>query len=510
MNLAPQAVVDRRDVDKGLRWLLWDAAFATAVGALNSGVILVAYALWLGAPNTVIGILAAVPFWTQALQAPAVSLVERLRARRRICIIALTVARLSLLPMAFLPFIPDKRLALTLLLALEINHTALNAICACAWNSWIRDLVPEDRLGRFFARRTIWATALNLVCSLAAGAALQSQNAGGGGGDGRVFTLLYLLGFASAVASTLSLAQVPEPQMAVAAPKRTLVQMLKAPLKDRNFRNLIRFMASWQFAVNSATPFFTVYFIQQLGYGMAWVMAFSIVSQIANLIVLRLWGRLTDRLTNKSVLGVAAPAFIACIAAMIVASQITDRAWLSAYLLGLHILMGMASAGVGLATGNIAIKLAPRGSATAYIAANALIASAAAGLAPVIGGVSADFFAARAIQFQILWTSPDGVREFFHLHISHWDFYFLISATLGLYAGHRLAHVREEGAVPRRAVMQELISEATRTVRNLSPVVGLRPVFPGGWLLETHARLREQIRADRARASRALRQAAGA
>jgi hypothetical protein len=41
--------------------------------------------------------------------------------------------------------------------------------------------------------------------------------------------------------------------------------------------------------------------------------------------------------------------------------------------------MGLATAGVTLSSGNIAMKLSPRGSATAYIAANALISSAAAG-----------------------------------------------------------------------------------------------------------------------------------
>lgn len=38
---------------RGERHLLYDAAFATAIGTLNSGVVLVAYALMLGAPASV-------------------------------------------------------------------------------------------------------------------------------------------------------------------------------------------------------------------------------------------------------------------------------------------------------------------------------------------------------------------------------------------------------------------------------------------------------------------------
>ena len=110
-----------------------------------------------------------------------------------------------------------------------------------------------------------------------------------------------------------------------------------------------------------------------------------------------------------------------------------------AYLIGLHALMGLATAGVTLSSGNIALKLSPRGSATAYIAANALISSAAAGLAPLLGGMFADFFAARRLEILLRWTSPGDVLTLMPLRVSNWDFYFLIAAALGLYALHRLA-----------------------------------------------------------------------
>lgn len=494
--LAPQESVSEAERARGMKNLMWDATFATVVGALNSGVVLVAFALWLGASNTVIGLLAAVPLLTQVLQAPAVSLVEHFRARRRLAILALLAARAALPLMAMLPWLPNRRLALALLLLLESIHTGLNAICACAWNAWIRDLVPEARLGRFFARRTVYATAVGAACSLGAGFALQSRHAAAqGAGGGAVFSALYLLGTAAGLLSAWRLSRVPEPAMAAPRPSQTLWRMLSAPLADRNFRNVIRFMASWQFAVNSATPFFTVYFVRQLGLGMGWITLLTVVSQLANLLVLKSWGRLTDRFSNHAVLNLAAPAFLLCIGAMVGASQIGQRPMLIAYLCGLHAVMGMAAAGVGLATGNIAIKLAPKPQAAAYIAANALISSLAAGAAPVLGGLSADFYARRELAFQALWRDPKGVRQVFGLAVTHWDFFFLIAVVIGLYALHRLGYVQEAGGARRRELMQELIGETRRGVRNLSPVRGIRPAFPAAALLEAHARLRRRRRA---------------
>jgi MFS family permease len=504
MVLGPKSYIRETELARGLRWLMADAAFATAVGALNSGVVLVVFALWLGAPNAVIGLLAALPYWTQLLQAPAVSLVERLRARRLITVVSLFIARLALLGMALLPFVADRELALTLLVVAETLHCALNAVGSCSWNSWIRDLVPEARLSVFFASRSVWGALIGVVCNLIAGFTLQSQSIANGGGNGLVFTVLYGAGFLASLVSTFALAQAPEPVMEAVQPRQSLYRLLKTPLKDVNFVRLIRFLVSWQFAVNLATPFFTVFFVEQLGLGMAYVIGFTIVSQIANVLVLRTWGHLSDAFSNKTVLGGAAPAFLLCIAAMAFASEIKDRTEMVAYLALLHFAMGLASAGVGLASGNIAFKLAPRASATAYVAANALITSAAAGAAPVLGGLFADFFARRALTFQVLWRNPHGVRQFTPLQISHWDFYFVMAAALGLYAMHRLAFVEEAGARRRKEMMEEVFESALRGIRNLSPVVGLRLViaFPAGQLLDAHARLSQQRRARRAKQNR--------
>jgi hypothetical protein len=72
-----------------------------------------------------------------------------------------------------------------------------------------------------------------------------------------------------------------------AVPGRGLGRMLLEPLRDRGFVRLIRFFASWQFAVNLAAPFFSVYMIRQLGLSAGLVLVMSIVSQAANIVVLR-------------------------------------------------------------------------------------------------------------------------------------------------------------------------------------------------------------------------------
>ncbi|WP_133478937.1 MFS transporter [Cognatilysobacter segetis] len=493
MPALPAADIAPTQLREGGRRLMFDAAFATIVGTLNSGVVLVAYALMLGASSTVIGVLAAIPFLTQLLQAPAVALLERLRSRRRVAIVSLFVARLALPLMAALGFLPDRRMALALLVLGETVHCGLNAVAGCAWNSWIRDLIPEAKLGVFFARRTIWATALGIAGTAAAAAALQfSDPTGRGGGSPVAFAALYGIGFLSSLVSTWQLSRVPEPAMPPAVEGRRLGRLLLEPMRDPGFVRLIRFFASWQFAVNLAAPFFSVYMIRQLGLSAGLVLVMSIVSQLANIVVLRGWGRLSDRFTHKTVLSFAAPAFIGCVAAMALAGQIGPPGWTLAYLTVLHVLMGMTSAGVALASSAIGLKLAPRGRATAYIATNALVTALAAGTAPLLGSLFASFFEKRQLRFSIDWRSPTGALDLVTLSVGWWQFFFLISAVIGLYSLHRLSLVREAGEVPRREMLQHVLNVARRGVRNASTVAGLRAAvaFPAGRLIQERRRQR--------------------
>jgi MFS family permease len=245
-------------------------------------------------------------------------------------------------------------------------------------------------------------------------------------------------------------------------------------MKDEQFRKLVSFLASWQFAVNLAQPFFTVFFLSQLGLKMTFVMGLTVVSQLANMLTLSRWGAISDLFGNKSVLTVAAPAFILCIAAMIGASQIGPTILVMAYLVVLHLIMGASSAGVAVASGAIVMKHSPRGSSAAYLALNALVCSAAAGLAAMVGGACADIFAARKLTLVLAWSGPHFKGQVLGLQVHSWDFYFLFSALLGLYALHRLALVPSSGTAEGTELIRELLERARNARRSFTPVAGTK------------------------------------
>ena len=225
-----------------------------------------------------------------------------------------------------------------------------------------------------------------------------------------------------------------------------------------------------------------VYMLKRLGLSMSFIIALSIVSQVMNFMFLRIWGRYTDRFSNKSVLAISGPLFIVSILAWTFTTMPEKYFLTIPLLIVIHVVMGLSSAGVSLASGNISMKLAPQGQATAYLAANTIVNSVAAGIAPVLGGKFADFFAGRQLEWTLKYTGP--VKEFSlpTLSLQQWDFFFFFAFIIGLYSLHRLAMVKEVGEVEEKVVAQELLAEVTSQVRILSSVEGLRQMvsFPFG------------------------------
>ena len=491
MTLLPQSDLTTEDRERGLRLLVTEAAFSGGAAALTSGVILTAFALHLGASNVMVGVLAATPFLSQLLQLPAIQMVERWRRRKQIAVVTSLIGRIMLLVMAALAF-SGGTAALLAFLAAQMVLCGLGAIGGCAWNAWMRDLAPEDRLGEVFARRTAWLTAISLILGLCAALALDRTTAGSTARD-TVFAAMFVAGCITGLISARMVAMMPEPLMAPAAGPIDLRALLRQPLHDRNFSRLLVFVASWQFAINLATPFFTVFIVRQLHFNVSFVLLLSVVSQVANILALRLWGRLSDRFANKSVLAVCAPAYILAIVAMIGASQFGDRTAVKLWLIALHLVMGATIAGVTLASTNIALKLSPKGSATAYVATNAITTAVAAGLAPIIGGLLAQFFAARQFELVARWSGPNGVLTVPFV-LTAWDFYFLLAGLIGIYAIHRLSLVEEHGEIERRQMVGQVLNETRRTIRNISSVAGLRAATDIPAALLRDARLRVRLR----------------
>ncbi len=475
-----EETLSESQVQSALKYIIKDGVASQAMGILTGGAFLVAFAVKLGASNLVIGLLAAIGPLAQLLQLPSIFIVEKIRNRRLITVVAAALSRLCWLVIALSPFIFPAKIAITILLVLLAAVSAFGAVSGCSWNSWMRDIIPENVMGSFFSKRMRIATGVGIALSIIAALYLDFWKKQFASHELAGYSILFFIGFVAGILGVFFLAKTPEIRMPRVQERAKIFKLLSLPFKDENFRKLIAFMCSWNFAVNLAGPFFMVYMLKRLGLSMSFIIALSIVSQVMNFLFLKIWGKYTDRFSNKSVLAISGPLFMISILAWTFTTM-PEKYFLTIPLLILiHIVMGLSSAGVFLASGNISLKLAPKGQATAYLATNTIMNSIAAGIAPILGGMFADFFAGRELAWTLNYKSPTGEFSLATLNLQQWDFFFAFAFLIGLYAIHRLAMVKEAGEVEEKIVANELFNEVRTQVRILSSVEGLRQMvsFP--------------------------------
>jgi MFS family permease len=489
MRLRPDPIVTPEDLERGKSALVRDAAWATLAGALFGGVILVGFAVELGASASIIGLLAAIPFLEQLSQIGAMALVERVRERRKITVLAVSASRALILGLALIPFLPGRPLQISALVGAQVAIALLGSIAGCALNSWLHQLVPRESLGALFSKRLFWSTVLSSLGALSAGYLVQQWP---GVDKTQAYAIAFVAAGAAGFVSSHYLTRVPEPMMASGSAGVPLLELLRTPFRDADFRPVILFMASWNLASNIAAPFITVYLLRQMGYEIGTVTTLWMAGQVATALTLYLWGRLSDRLSNKAILRVALPAYFAGLVALSFTALPAPHTLTLPLLYLIHVIMGTASGGIGLATGNLGLKLAPQGHGTAYLTAVGLSGALAAGLAALAGGTLADWFAARELSLSFHWASPGDVKQVTLLQFRHWEFLFGISFALGFYVLHRLSRIREGEEHSERTVVQQFVIEAVRSLDQLSPIEGLRTVmlFPFGRLRERRLKVR--------------------
>jgi MFS family permease len=485
MALVPKDTLTTEDVQKGLRMVIWDGLAAEVMIAFTGSTFLVAMALLLGATNIQIGLLGAMPTLTNLSQLISILLVRRFNNRRSIAVYCAYLARIPLVITGILVLtLPHS--SIHLLLFFLFFHYFFGSIAGPAWNSWMKDLVPEKILGSYFSRRTRYTQTLNIVLSLGLALSLDHVRIAWPQYELTVYALFFIVAGIIGIIGGFLLSRAPEPRSQLS--DSDILSLFKLPLKDRNFRKLLVFNSAWVFAINIATPFFSVFMLRGLGLPISYLILLAAISQVVSIITLSSWGKFSDRYSNKTILGIVTPIYIATIIAWCFVGIYRREFMNLALLLGIYILSGIATAGTNLSLTNIGLKLAPREDAIVYLSVKNIITAVFSSLAPVIGGVLADYFIKVRLTVAIQWNSPNLDKVFQLLSLHEWNFLFAISALLAIFSLEFLIHINEVGEVDK-----ELVKRIMRTTVRMN----LKEYFLIGDIITWHGQLVALLRSWR-------------
>jgi hypothetical protein len=212
-----------------------------------------------------LGLMGAVRQAAMFAQLPSAFVVERLRRRKSYWATVAIIHRALWLVPALLPVVwpgGGAYWVVILIIALGVSDMLGNASTA-PWQSWMADLLPADRAGRFWGGRQRLLSVVVLAAALAYGWILDRTSQDGLLGFTLVFAAAALFGVGDIVVHI----GVAEPTPVRSEPGQSPWRRIAAPLRSRDFRRLTMAMGAWTAALampgyfNGTPGFFNVVYL---------------------------------------------------------------------------------------------------------------------------------------------------------------------------------------------------------------------------------------------------------
>jgi len=367
-------------VRRWLRRATLEGAFANVYIVFTGGAFLTGLALMLGADDFDIGLLAAIPFLSQAAQLLSAFAIDRFGNRKGVVLWLSVIGRQSwwLIP-AVLMVSWQYSLETVVLIVLFSNICLM--IATPGWMSWMADLVPEKVRGRYFGYRNAALAASTIIAVIVGGIVLDHFRRSGSERIGFMVVILAACLFAAVAAYLLS--RIPDTAKSLHGPHLAIKSILE-PIRNKNYRRLLVVFLFWNGSIGIAAPFFAPHMLVNLRMSFTLIAVYTAVSSVAAIVLNRIWGILVDRFGSKPV--AAFCAFGISGIPLIWLFPRPDFLWLlwieSAY-------SGSLWAGFNLAAFTIPIANSPRENRTTYVAMFSVVTGAAFFFSSLTGGVIA-------------------------------------------------------------------------------------------------------------------------
>lgn len=407
--MSHKALTKSQALYHSLTMVITGVSFGIVFFTMVNGAPLTGYLRALGTSDLLYGVIMALPLLGNIAQLPTAYFMETHGHLKTIFMIS-GFFRLLWIPITLVPFLipainQQQRLATaTILIAI---WAITNAQVGVTFNSWMGTLVPDGVRGRFFTKRYMIYTIIGALSGLATGKFLDLAPGFTG------FAILFGVGAIFGVADIASFIGIEAPPNPVQV-RPSFKQLFRLPFADRRYMRFIDFVGVWNFGFNFAAPFFNVYMLESLKMNYFRIFFLSqIISNLATICFIQVWGRIADRYGNKPVVAICCAInittpFIWCF--------VTPGNY-GLFIPLIYFLIGISQPGLEVTLNNLSIWLAPEQNRSVFIATYALITSLAGSmLAYICGGafmqVTRPLLAARSIPF-LLGQSFSGFHCLF-------------------------------------------------------------------------------------------------
>ena len=325
-------VMTETDYSRGRKLFIAEGCCANGVVTLTTGAFLSGYAGYLGADDSLNGIIGSVPVLLCTLQ---------------------------------------------MFSSVVLVAHFFGAFIGTGTGSWLLSLVPENIRGTYLGRKDAFAFAFTTVLSLVCGRVLDWMRS-----SHQDLTGYYIIGLivlSTAFTDFWCLSSIREP---VSEPhRRSLKAAVIDPLFDSEYRKIIGLYMFWNLALQVAGPFFSVYMVTGLSLDYTYITFLGLIASSVRVVAACFWGRLAD-----------ATSWLHAARCSMLLLGFVHTSWLfmtpSTCLIlqpVLQALSGAAWGGIAIAVFSLQYQYAPADKRVSYVSANSSYAGLCGFFATLLG-----------------------------------------------------------------------------------------------------------------------------
>jgi len=377
--MMPAAAQVERAIRFSYAQMMFNAVFAASTG----GMFLIGFAIQLGADNVLLGLMITLPQFFVVFQFLAAWLIERGISRRRLTIAFAFVTPLCWLLIATLPLLGanwGRGARFGMLIGVMTLVTLAAQFAANARASWVGELIPAERRGRFFGYCTMFAGIVGALFAIGEGRFLDAIRARGL----TAFTALFFFG--SLFGLLTAALNVPQPDCPLPNSGQPISprQVLRDMVRNRPFITLALVHAVIAFG-GIAGPFNPAYCLRDVGVSFFGLGLLNAVGVTASLLMGPVWGKLVDRFGCRPILILGLLIMAPCSAVWLaIPPGHPQRAyWLLPWT---NFIAGSGGAALGVAISTMMYKLSkPEGRSIQFAAYSTFVGVLSAPM-PLLGG----------------------------------------------------------------------------------------------------------------------------
>ncbi len=356
----------KRFIANGTLWAIYEGFNAAFLSA---------FALALGASNTVIGLISAMPFIATILvQIPGTKLIEYF-PRKKVYVLLSSLSRIMWVLIIIAPYY-FKSHPLMVVVTAYFAIRLLEYMTDPAWTTTVADIIPAKERGTILGTRNMFLiTGMTLASTLGAiYLDLFPKNTTYG------FIPMFIVGILFGMMSIVQFARINIPEYS-----DHHHYCIKEFFTQKTVRAFTAIIFFFNFSYAIASPLFIVYILKDLGLGYKIYVGTVIISSLMKVVANRHLGKITDRYGDKpvAVLSIIGTAIVPLLYLFVGQKTL----WL---LVPAQIISGIAWAGADLSMFNLLLDFTEPKKRAVQVANYSIITAVPLIFAPIIGGILAD------------------------------------------------------------------------------------------------------------------------